>query len=76
MTHPGRALAEQLFAALRDATTDGAGITLCSDGTPLFPSWPGPDPAISHRAMSGDVSPAANARPFPTRAISIRRLLQ
>jgi N-carbamoyl-L-amino-acid hydrolase len=33
MTHPGRALAEQLFAALRDATTDGVGITRDSYGT-------------------------------------------
>ena len=27
MTHPGRALAEHLFAALREATSDGVGIT-------------------------------------------------
>jgi len=33
MTHPGRALAEQLFSALREATSDGVGITRDSYGT-------------------------------------------
>jgi N-carbamoyl-L-amino-acid hydrolase len=33
MTHPGRALAEHLFAALREATSDGVGITRDSYGT-------------------------------------------
>ena len=32
MTHPGRALAERLFAALREATSDGVGITRDSYG--------------------------------------------